>query len=83
MTSEDETGDWVEDAEESLTAIAGVRSEPATGDLRPLYLAWLSAYPASSNDSTAPVSPTGSPLDDPATAHLPGPDPAIAGSGQG
>ncbi|HEV2377007.1 MAG TPA: hypothetical protein VGS19_33200 [Streptosporangiaceae bacterium] len=44
MTSEDETGEWVEDAEDSLSAIAGVRAELAAGDMRPLYLAWLAAY---------------------------------------
>jgi hypothetical protein len=44
LTSEDEAGKWVEDAEESLSAIVGVRSELAAGDLRPLYLAWLSGY---------------------------------------
>ena len=44
LASEDEAGEWVEDAEDSLSAIVGVRSELAAGDLRPLYLAWLSAY---------------------------------------
>jgi hypothetical protein len=44
MTSEDEVGDWEEGAEDSLSAIVGVRSELAAGDLRALYLAWLSAY---------------------------------------
>ena len=44
LTSEDETGEWVEDNEECLSAIVGVRSELAAGDLRPLYLAWLSGY---------------------------------------
>lgn len=44
LTSEDEAGEWVEDAEDSLSAIVGVRSELAAGDLRPLYLAWLSGY---------------------------------------
>jgi hypothetical protein len=43
MTSEDEMGEWVEGAEDALSAIAGVRAELAGGDLRPLYLAWLSA----------------------------------------
>jgi hypothetical protein len=44
LTSEDESGDWVEGAEDSLSAIMGVRAELAAGDLRPLYLAWLAAY---------------------------------------
>ena len=44
LISEDESGEWVEGAEDSLAAIVGVRSELAAGDLRPLYLAWLSAY---------------------------------------
>jgi hypothetical protein len=44
LTSEDEASEWVEDAEDSLSAIVGVRSELAAGDLRPLYLAWLAAF---------------------------------------
>jgi hypothetical protein len=44
LTSEDESGEWVEGAEDSLSAIVGVRAELAAGDLRPLYLAWLAAY---------------------------------------
>lgn len=44
MTSEDETGEWVEGAEDALPAIIGARAELAGGDLRPLYLAWLSAH---------------------------------------
>ena len=53
LTSEDETGDWVEGAEESLSAIAGVRTELAAGDLRSLYLAWLSAYGRWEHDEDA------------------------------
>jgi hypothetical protein len=53
LTSEDETGEWVEDAEDSLSAIVGARSELAVGDLRPLYLAWLSAYGAGERDEDA------------------------------
>jgi hypothetical protein len=53
LTSEDEAGEWVEDAEDSLSAIVGVRSELAAGDLRPLYLAWLSAYGAWERDEDA------------------------------
>ena len=44
MTSEDESGEEDAGEEEPLSAIVGVRTELATGDLRPLYLAWLSAY---------------------------------------
>jgi hypothetical protein len=44
LISEDESHEWVEGAEDSLSAIVGVRSELAAGDLRALYLAWLSAY---------------------------------------
>lgn len=44
LTSEDDSGDWAEGAEDSLSAIVGVRAELVTGDLRPLYLAWLAAY---------------------------------------
>jgi hypothetical protein len=45
LTSDDESGDWDydEDSEDSLAAIVGVRAELAAGDLRALYLAWLSA----------------------------------------
>lgn len=43
-SSEDDAGEWVEDAEGSLSAIVGVRDEIAAGDLRPLYLAWLAGY---------------------------------------
>jgi hypothetical protein len=43
LISEDDSGEWVEGAEDSLSAIVGVRSELAAGDLRALYLAWLSA----------------------------------------
>ncbi|EST38568.1 hypothetical protein N566_06795 [Streptomycetaceae bacterium MP113-05] len=46
LTSDDEGGDWVEGAEDSLTALIGLRDELASGDLRPLYLAWLSALAA-------------------------------------
>jgi hypothetical protein len=53
LTSEDETGEWVEDAEDSLSAIVGVRSELAAGDLRPLYLAWLSGYGVWERDENA------------------------------
>lgn len=44
LVSEDDSGEWEEGAEDSLSAIVGVRSELASGDLRGLYLAWLSAY---------------------------------------
>ncbi|MDQ1033184.1 hypothetical protein QF035_010766 [Streptomyces umbrinus] len=46
LTSEHEGGDWIEGADDSLAALIGVRDELATGDLRPLYLAWLSALTA-------------------------------------
>lgn len=44
MTSEDEMGEWAEGDEDALSAIIGARAELTGGDLRPLYLAWLSAY---------------------------------------
>jgi len=43
----------VEDTDESLSAIVGVRSELAAGDLRPLYLAWLSGYGVWERDEDA------------------------------
>jgi hypothetical protein len=53
LTSENEGGDWVEGAEDSLSAIVGVRAELAAGDLRPLYLAWLAAYGTWERDEDA------------------------------
>ncbi|MFD7165101.1 hypothetical protein [Streptomyces violascens] len=35
LTSEDEDGDWIEGADDSLAALIGVRDELAVGDLRP------------------------------------------------
>ncbi|MFF7453508.1 hypothetical protein [Kitasatospora sp. NPDC008115] len=46
LRSEDEGGDRDEGAEDSLSAIAGVRAELAAGDRRAVYLAWLSAVGA-------------------------------------
>ena len=52
MTSEeDESGYWDEDLDGSLSAIVGARSELAAGDLRPLYLAWLSGLGAWEGDA--------------------------------
>ncbi|NKZ03128.1 hypothetical protein [Actinomadura latina] len=53
LTSEDEGGDWIEGADDSLSAIIGVRTELAAGDLRPLYLAWLAAYGTWERDEDA------------------------------
>lgn len=53
LTSEDDSGDRDEATEDSLSAIAGVGAELAGGDLRPLYLAWLSAYGAWERDEDA------------------------------
>ncbi|MFD1536907.1 hypothetical protein [Nonomuraea guangzhouensis] len=53
LTSEAEEEFWEEDVERSLSAIIGVRAELAAGDLRPLYLAWLSAYGAWERDEDA------------------------------
>jgi hypothetical protein len=53
MTSEDESGYWEEDLEGSLSAFVGARSELAAGDLRPLYLAWLSGYGTWERDEDA------------------------------
>jgi len=41
LTSEQEEGDWDEDAEGSLDSVVPVRAELAVGDRRLLYLAWL------------------------------------------
>ncbi|MBO3748345.1 hypothetical protein J5X84_19905 [Streptosporangiaceae bacterium NEAU-GS5] len=41
------------DRDKDLPAIAGIRAELAAGDLRPLYLAWLSAYGSWERDEDA------------------------------
>ena len=53
LASEDDPGEWVDDAEGSLSAIVGVRAEIAAGDLRPLYLAWLAGYGTWERDEEA------------------------------
>jgi hypothetical protein len=53
MVSEDDEGEWDEGAEDSLSAIVGIRAELAAGDLRSLYLAWLSAYGVWERDEDA------------------------------
>lgn len=53
MTSEDDSGEWDEGAEDSLSAIVGVRAELAVGDVRPLYLAWLAGYGTWERDEDA------------------------------
>src|SRR5918999_169922 len=53
LSSEDESGDWVEGAEDALSAMIGVRTELAAGDLRPLYLAWLAAFGSWERDEDA------------------------------
>jgi hypothetical protein len=44
MRSEDDAEAFDSGPDELLSAIIGVRTELATGDLRPLYLAWLAGY---------------------------------------
>lgn len=53
LTSEAEEEYWEDDVDRSLSAIVGVRAELAAGDLRALYLAWLSAYGTWENDEDA------------------------------
>ncbi|MEV4019531.1 hypothetical protein AB0J35_54510 [Nonomuraea angiospora] len=53
FTSEAEEEYWEDDVERSLSAIVGIRAELAAGDLRPLYLAWLSAYGTWERDEDA------------------------------
>jgi hypothetical protein len=55
VVSEDHAGEFDadDDTEALLSAIVGVRSELAAGDLRPLYLAWLAAYGAWERDEDA------------------------------
>ena len=55
MTSEEDSGDGEHDPQGRLSAIVGVRTELAAGDLRGLYLAWLATAPgnATRTPSTA------------------------------
>ncbi|WP_226961328.1 MULTISPECIES: hypothetical protein [Streptomyces] len=53
LTSEDDSREWDETAETTLSAIVGVRTELAAGDLRPLYLAWLAGYGGWERDKDA------------------------------
>ncbi|MEU6997237.1 hypothetical protein [Nonomuraea sp. NPDC046570] len=53
FTSEDESGEWDEHLEVPLSAVVGIRAELAAGDLRSLYLAWLSAYGSWERDEEA------------------------------
>ncbi|GAB2585023.1 hypothetical protein GCM10027168_17290 [Streptomyces capparidis] len=46
LRHDDEEADWDETAETTLADLIAVRTELADGDLRPLYLAWLSALGA-------------------------------------
>jgi hypothetical protein len=63
LISVDDAGEWTEGVEDSLSAIIGVRAELAAGDLRGLYLAWLSAcheWEHSENEeATEPPVPAG------------------------
>jgi hypothetical protein len=75
LTSEDEDeddggGDWVDEAEEALSALVGVRAELALGDLRPLYLAWLAAYGTWERDEDAFDEEEENELEPPAPAGL-------------
>ncbi|WP_405139854.1 hypothetical protein OG589_24300 [Sphaerisporangium sp. NBC_01403] len=53
LRSEDEEADLVDDPERWLSAIVGVRAELSSGDLRPLYLAWLAAIGGWERDEEA------------------------------
>lgn len=53
MVSEEEEESWELDLEHVLSSLVGIRAELAAGDLRPLYLAWLSAYGAWERDEDA------------------------------
>jgi len=53
LTGEDDASDLDYDVEPLLGAIVGVRTELATGDHRPLYLAWLAGYGAWEHDEDA------------------------------
>lgn len=51
--SEDDSADLDTDPEGWLSALLGVRAELASGDLRPLYLAWLAAIGTWEHDEEA------------------------------
>lgn len=53
LASEDDADDVFEHEEGLLSAIVGVRTEIAAGDLRPLYLAWLAGYGSWERDEFA------------------------------
>ncbi|MFE2755017.1 hypothetical protein ACFXGA_23745 [Actinosynnema sp. NPDC059335] len=53
LHSHDETDESDYDLEDALSTIVGVRAELATGDHRPLYLAWLAGYGAWERDEDA------------------------------
>jgi hypothetical protein len=53
LTSDDDSGDWDDEPQGSLSAIIGVRGELAAGDHRALYLAWLAGYGTWERDENA------------------------------
>ncbi|GAB3656859.1 hypothetical protein GCM10027589_16620 [Actinocorallia lasiicapitis] len=59
LSSEEEEEYWEEDGEHRLGGIVGLRTEIASGDLRPLYLAWLLAVQSGEidDDETEPPVP--------------------------
>ncbi|MGV9747778.1 hypothetical protein ACWDTG_23155 [Rhodococcus zopfii] len=58
LTSEDEDGDWDPTSDTPMSALIGIRSELAAGDLRPLYLAWLAGHtPPTAGELEPPVPP--------------------------
>lgn len=61
LLSEDEPGDWAETGEGWLTSIIPARAELAAGDLRALYLAWLTSAQAKEldDDEVEPPVPPG------------------------
>jgi hypothetical protein len=71
LSSDNDNEEWGEDdLEHALSAIIGVRTELATGDLRPLYLAWLAAYGTWERDEDAFGDEEESELEPPAPAGL-------------
>ncbi|MEO3813831.1 hypothetical protein ABGB17_32955 [Sphaerisporangium sp. B11E5] len=53
LRSEDDDADWDEDDERLLLPLSALRDELASGDLRPLYLAWLAAVGTWERDEDA------------------------------
>ncbi|GAA1511129.1 hypothetical protein GCM10009677_50080 [Sphaerisporangium rubeum] len=76
LRSEDEDADWDEADEHLLHPLSALRDELASGDLRPLYIAWLAAVGTWERDEDAFDDDFESELEPPVPAGLATPTPA-------